>query len=94
MLDMFVRTPASNPERPKSRAGSRLVQSIRDGGALFELSYVKCGKRPCKCNSDHPDYDQDRPGHGPYWYRVIMTQDGRKVRRYIGKTLYPQKKAA
>lgn len=71
---------------PAVRARSRLVQEIVVDGARYEQVYVSCGKKCSVCDTDSHLFDPERPGHGPYWYRVLRV-NGRKVRRYMGREL-------
>jgi len=47
-------------------------------GITYELEYIKCGKKNCKCNGGQ--------GHGPYWY-AYKTVKGKLRKKYIGKSL-------
>ena len=70
------------------RTGGRIVQRIHVDGKAFELQYVKCGKAGCaRCTIGGVRYDPDRPGHGPYWYRIIRNSHGQLIRKYVGKEL-------
>jgi len=71
---------------PKARWGS-VVDRLRDGRKVFELKYVPCGAGCSRCRFGNPNFDPDRPGHGPYWYQIRLGSDGRKRREYIGRSI-------
>lgn len=80
------RPAKSNAREPKVGKGGKEVQRIRVGGVMFVQAYVTCGRKCGRCSPGGRLYQRDRPGHGPYWYRVV--QRGRRViRRYIGREL-------
>lgn len=71
---------------PKAQFGRTVVRVV-DGAVSYERVYVKCGKRCRRCDRESPEYDSERPGHGPYWYAVLRNSKGDVVRRYIGRNL-------
>jgi len=79
-----------------ARAGRPMVisghcaQRVVVDGLQYELVYVKCGKGCSMCKPGTPNFDGDRPGHGPYWYCTRHTARGRR-RSYIGVELIPMK---
>lgn len=70
------------------RAGGREVQRVTINRAVYVQAYVKCGKRTCsRCQPGAVNYDRDRPGHGPYWYRHVSNPKGHTIRKYVGGDL-------
>jgi len=71
-------------------AASMIVQSVTVAGRTYELRRNRCGKHNCRtCYGPHLN-GEHRPGHGPYWYLIIVHPRG--VRRiYVGKELNTQK---
>jgi len=55
---------------------TNVVESFTDGGYLYELTNVSCGKSNCK-----------RCPHGPYWYLKITIGTGKTIKKYLGRTL-------
>jgi len=53
-----------------------IVKQFRQGGYLYRLELVRCGKANCTTCP-----------HGPYWYLMIHLRTGRVVRKYLGKNL-------
>lgn len=70
------------------RQGGREVQRTTINGGLYVLTYVKCGKPNCsRCTPFAANYDRDRPGHGPYWFRHVRNPKGHTIRKYCGADL-------
>lgn len=81
------RRPEPTSGKPKVSERGPVVQRVKDGAVVFELRYTKCGKASCgTCQKGVGRWDSERPGHGPYWYRVFKVGE-KTVRRYIGKSL-------
>lgn len=95
-------TPEASPqEAPKRRRrtltksdgpmvksmGTLEVQTITVDGRTYCQRYVRCGRGCARCDTASPQFDAERPGHGPYWYRIVKGKDGQTVRRYLGKRL-------
>jgi hypothetical protein len=72
---------------PRTKAkDTRIVQDVTIDGRRYRQTYVCCGK-PCRrCDGTAAEFDAWRPGHGPYWYRIIVTEK-KTIMRYIGKEL-------
>ena len=70
---------------------SMVLDRIRVRDRSYELRYNRCGKANCWCKRKHEDPSMAGvPGHGPYWYMVVMR--GRRCKRiYIGKELDTRK---
>lgn len=81
-----------NDGPPVERHGSPVVRTVELDGAIYEQRYIPCGPRCSRCRRDGANFDRERPGHGPYWYRFFRRKDGQSGRRYIGKTLEGGKK--
>lgn len=63
-----------------------IVQTLTVGTRSYEQRYQLCHKQNCRVC-----YGPDKPvgippGHGPYWYLVLM-KGTKRVRLYIGKEL-------
>jgi hypothetical protein len=68
-----------------SRAGGREVQRVTLDGGRYVQTYVKCGKANCsRCVIGAVNFDRDRPGHGPYWFRHVTNPKGHTIRKYCG----------
>lgn len=78
-------TPAEGP-MVKS-VGTLEVRTVDLDGRVYCQRYVRCGKGCARCDGDSDQFDPERPGHGPYWYRIVRGGQGRTIRRYVGKTL-------
>lgn len=52
------------------------VKSFQVGGYEYVLKNITCGKQNC-----------NRCPHGPYWYLSMKLRTGKKVVKYLGKTL-------
>jgi len=61
-------------------------QKINVNGRLFVQRYIKCHKENCWCATGSNPNKADAPGHGPYWYEVILFNK-KWIYRYNGKTL-------
>ncbi len=59
-------------------AGEKITET-KDGYAVsYQSRMVKCNKEACKkCASGD--------GHGPYWYKVYRTPEGKIRKEYVGK---------
>lgn len=70
------------------REGGREVQRVTIGKARYVQAYVKCGKPVCsRCVIGAVNFDRDRPGHGPYWFRHVSNPKGHTIRKYCGRDL-------
>lgn len=67
--------------------GGKEVQRITIGKGRYVQTYTTCGNRCSRCTPGGRNYDPDRPGHGPYWYRVVENSKGNTIRRYCGRDL-------
>lgn len=72
---------------PVPNEGTLEVRRLEIDGRHYVLRYVRCGRDCQRCNEQHESFDPLHPGHGPYWYRELTNPQGRKIRRYVGKTL-------
>lgn len=55
---------------------SNVVKKFIVGGYEYALKNIVCGKDNCS-----------RCPHGPYWYVTMHLRNGKKVQKYIGKSL-------
>ena len=67
------------------------THTLRIDDQTYVQRYTTCGKKNCWCTGATGHPRTGAPGHGPYWYRVIMVK-GNKVHRYKGKKLIPDGK--
>ncbi len=59
--------------------GDKSSETIDGYAVSYVPRLVKCGKPGCKkCQA--PD-----GGHGPYWYKIYRTPDGKVRTKYYGK---------
>jgi len=63
----------------KSLDGTESSETVEGHAASYVQRYVKCNKDRCKkCNAP------DGKGHGPYWYKVYRTAQGKVKTKYHG----------
>lgn len=80
-----LKQDAARPTVP--RTGGRTVERVRVNGVTYALVYTTCGPRCSRCLVGGANYDRDRPGHGPYWYRYVEGGSGKVIRKYCGADL-------
>jgi len=92
--DGGARVRASRRDKlPKVKVGGVEVERVEINGQIYVLSYIRCGKACAICSRKGRLWDVDRPGHGPYWYRLFYRGNGplpglgKLGRQYIGKKL-------
>lgn len=59
--------------------GEKSQELINGYAVSYVPRLVKCGKTNCKKCAD------PEGGHGPYWYKVYRTADGKVKTEYYGK---------
>lgn len=62
------------------------ANSVRFDGKTFVQRYTICGKPNCWCHGQGLHPRTKAPGHGPYWYRVLVVK-GKVMHKYKGKEL-------
>ena len=94
MSDEAKEVRPRRPRRLKAREappvlakGTRVCERIRIDHVTYERTYVPCGVRCRVCSRTSPEFDPERPGHGPYWYARYPKADGTQGRRYCGAVL-------
>lgn len=79
LRELARRVDAEDHER-RNRAA--LAEADRRAKTIVETRYIqegiKCGTVNCKCASGEL--------HGPYWYAIQTYGDGRRKKKYCGKT--------
>lgn len=87
------RTTLDNSLRPAVSGPGYDVEVAVVAGQKYVRRYIKCGKKCNRCTPGGKHYDADRPGHGPYWYRLRGNINGTGPRagtdrmQYIGTDL-------
>ena len=63
----------------KTLEGEKSTETINGYAVSYVQKYVKCGKQRCKkCK-------EPGGGHGPYWYKMHRTPEGKVRTTYAGK---------
>ena len=61
--------------------GDESTEQVDGYAASYVQKIVKCGKAGCKkCQAPGG-------GHGPYWYKIYRTVDGKVRTKYYGKVV-------
>jgi hypothetical protein len=69
--------------QPVVEATGMIVTRFRLGAVEYVHRYNRCGKACEVCKPGGLHYDRNRPGHGPYWYKVI--HNGKlRIKKYCG----------
>jgi len=82
------RTKLDNSRRPMVSGPGYDVETGVIGGQKYVRRYIKCGKQCNVCSPNGSKFDRDRPGHGPYWYRLRGNINGTGPRQGTDRMQY------
>jgi hypothetical protein len=83
MPEKRLRRTVDRSAEPQVASTGMIVQRFKIGGVEYVQRYNRCGKACEVCKPGGREYDRNRPGHGPYWYKYIQNGPHR-IKKYVG----------